>query len=198
MCDNNFASLDASLFSRRCLAASTSPFPHAAMNLRPPSVTVSTRASASNAVAFQSTAMANARMLFCSQSFHYFSPYTLSSPHCTLKVSHHDLLCPPPAAHSDERPRPQTSSRAQRYVNTLTPGYRKGAVKRSHPLVWYPALCPDDAKPGLVVYGAEYGVVLLAKRPRTASKQEGLDCLGLCHSGLEGERYFRLVVELTT
>ena len=32
---------------------------------------------------------------------------------------------------------------------------------------------------------------------RTASMQEGLDCLGFYHSGLEGERYFRLVVELT-
>ena len=47
-----------------------------------------------------------------------------------------------------------------------------------------------------VVYGAEFGVVFLAKGPRTASIQEGLDCLGLYHSGLEGERDFRLVVEL--
>ena len=45
-------------------------------------------------------------------------------------------------------------------------------------------------------YGAEFGVVFLAKGPRTASIQEGLDCLGLDHSGLEGERDFRLVVEL--
>ena len=37
--DNNFPSLVASLFWR-CLAASTSSFPHAAMNLRPSSVTV--------------------------------------------------------------------------------------------------------------------------------------------------------------
>ena len=48
-----------------------------------------------------------------------------------------------------------------------------------------------------MVYGAEFGVVFLAKSLRTASIQEGLDCLGLYHSGLEGERYFRLVVELT-
>ena len=45
------------LFSWRCLAASTSYFLHAAMNLRPPSATVSTRTSASNAVAFQSPVM---------------------------------------------------------------------------------------------------------------------------------------------
>ena len=58
-------------------------------------------------------------------------------------------------------------------------------------------LCPDDAKQDPVVYGAEFGVVFLAKRPRNASMQEGLDCLGLYHSDLEGERYFRLVVELS-
>ena len=29
------------------------------------------------------------------------------SPDCTLKVSEHDLLWKPPAAHSDEHPRPQ-------------------------------------------------------------------------------------------
>ena len=31
----------------------------------------------------------------------------------------------------------------------------------------------------LVVYGAKFGVVSLAKGPRIASIQEGLDCLGL-------------------
>ena len=30
------------------------------------------------------------------------------------------------------------------------------------------ALCPDDAKQDPVVYGAEFGVVFLAKGPRTA------------------------------
>ena len=43
VCDNNFSSLVTSLFSWRCLAASTSSFLHATMNLRPPSVIVSTR-----------------------------------------------------------------------------------------------------------------------------------------------------------
>ena len=53
-----------------------------------------------------------------------------------------------------------------------------------------------DAKQDPVVYGAEIGGVFLAKGPRTASIQEGLNCLGLYNSGLEGEHYFRLVSEL--
>ena len=66
-------------------------------------------------------------------------------------------------------------------------------------MVWYLAMCPDDAKQDSVVYGAEFGVVFLAKGPRTASIQEGLDCLGLLPSSWssEGKRCFRLVVELT-
>ena len=60
---------------------------------------------------------------------------------------------------------------------------------------WSLALCLDDTKQASVVYGAEFGVVFLAKSPRTASIQEGLACLGLNHSGPEGERDFRLVVE---
>ena len=42
----------------------------------------------------------------------------------------------------------------------------------------------DGAKQDPVVYGAEFGVVFLAKCSRTASIQEGLDCLGLHNSGL--------------
>ena len=63
-------------------------------------------------------------------------------------------------------------------------------------MVWSLALRPDDAEQDPVVYRAEFGVVFLAEGPRTASIQEGFDCLGLYHSGLEGERDFRLVVEL--
>ena len=55
-------------------------------------------------------------------------------------------------------------------------------------MVWSLALCPDDTEQDSVVYGAEFGVVFLAKGPRTASIQEGLDCLRLSHSGLERER----------
>ena len=63
-------------------------------------------------------------------------------------------------------------------------------------MVWSLALCPDDTKQDSVVYGAEFGVVFLAKGLRTASIQGVLDCLCLKHSGLEGERDVWLVVEL--
>ena len=36
-------------------------------------------------------------------------------------------------------------------------------------MVWSLALCPDDAKQDPMVYGAEFGVVFLAKGPCTAS-----------------------------
>ena len=62
-------------------------------------------------------------------------------------------------------------------------------------MVWSLALCPDDAKQDPVVYGVEFGVVFLAKGPRTASIQKGFDCLDLYHSGLKGERDFRFVVD---
>ena len=65
-------------------------------------------------------------------------------------------------------------------------------------MVWSLALCPDDAKQDPMVHGSAFGVVVfLAKGPRTASIQEGLDCLGLYRSGREEACYFRLVVELT-
>ena len=64
-------------------------------------------------------------------------------------------------------------------------------------MAWSFALCSNDTKKDSVVYGAEFGVVFQAEGPRTASMQEDLDCLGLYHSGLEGERYIRLVAELT-
>ena len=52
-------------------------------------------------------------------------------------------------------------------------------------MVWSLALCPDDAKQDLVVYGAELSIVFQAEGPRTASIQEGLDYLGLYYSGLK-------------
>ena len=48
-------------------------FPPRDHNLRPPTVTVSTHTSASNAVAFQSPAMQYARVSLCTQSVHSFS-----------------------------------------------------------------------------------------------------------------------------
>ena len=64
-------------------------------------------------------------------------------------------------------------------------------------MVWFLELCLDDTKQDSVVYGAEFGVVFLVKDPHAASIQESLDRLGLYRSGLEGERDFRLVVELS-
>ena len=82
VCDNKFPSIVASLFSWRGLVASTSSFLHAAMNLRPSSVAVSTHTSAFKAVAFQSPAMPNARMSLWTQSVRSFSfPPVLSVLH---------------------------------------------------------------------------------------------------------------------
>ena len=38
-------------------------------------------------------------------------------------------------------------------------------------MVWSLAVRPNDAKQALVVYGGEFGIVLLAKNPRTADIQ---------------------------
>ena len=74
MCDDNFPSIVASFFSWRCLAACTYFFLNAAMNLRPPSMTVSAHTSAFNAVAFQSSpVMPNAPMSLYTQSVHSLS-----------------------------------------------------------------------------------------------------------------------------
>ena len=76
----------------------------------------------------------------------FFLLPTPSSTHCALKVSEHDSLWQPLAAHSEEkRSRPQKSSRAQRCLNALAPGYLKGTVVRGHPVVWSLALRSDDA-----------------------------------------------------
>ena len=55
-------------------------------------------------------------------------------------------------------------------------------------MAWSLALRSDDAKQDTVVYGTKFGVVFLAEGPRTASIQEGFDCFGLYHPGLERER----------
>ena len=85
MCDNNYlSSLVASLFSWRCLVVSASYFLHAAINFRPPSVTVSTHISAPNVVAFQPRAMSNARM----PSLYRQNWSTLSPSHPILSALH--------------------------------------------------------------------------------------------------------------
>ena len=138
------------------------------MNLRLPSVTVSTHTSAFNAVASQSRYAKRPDVALDAIGPLFLLP-TPSSSYCTLKVSENDSFRQPPAAHSEERPRPQKSSCSQRRLNALTTGHLKGTVVRSHPMVWSLALCPDDTKQDSVVYGAEFSVVFLAKGPRTAS-----------------------------
>ena len=75
-----------------------------------------------------------------------FLLHALFSPHCTFNVSEHDLFWQTPAAHSDERPRPQASSWDKRCLNALTSSYLEGTVLRGHPMAWSLALCPDDTK----------------------------------------------------
>ena len=106
------------------------------------------------------------------------SPSHPSSTHCALKVSEYDSLWQAPAAHSEERSRQQKkSSRAQRCLNALAPGYLKGTVVRGHPVVWSLALRSDDAKQDPVVYGTKFGVVFLAEGPRSCIHTEGLRLL---------------------
>ena len=64
-------------------------------------------------------------------------------------------------------------------------------------MVWSLAPCSDNAKQHPVVYSAGFEAVFLVKGPRTTSIQRDFSCLGLWHSGLEGECHFCLVVELT-
>ena len=120
-----------------------------------------------------------------------------SSSYYILKIFEHGSLCQAPTARLNEHPRPNNYSRVQRCFNALTPDHLEGMVLRGHPIVWSLTLCPEDTKEDPVVHDTEFGVVFLAKNPLIASIQEGLDCLGLYYSGLEGKRYFRLVLEFT-
>ena len=56
-------------------------------------------------------------------------------------------------------------------------------------MLWSLTPHPDDAKQDLVMYGTEFGVVFVAKGLRSTSIQDGLDCLRLYHSGLEGDAH---------
>ena len=57
-------------------------------------------------------------------------------------------------------------------------------------MIWYLALCLDDAKRDPVVHGAEFDIVFLVEGPRTASIQEGLDCLDFTIRVLRGSATF--------
>ncbi|CAN0245020.1 unnamed protein product [Ascophyllum nodosum] len=85
---------------------------------------------------------------------------TPSSLYGILELFENDSFWEPPAAHTDERPCSPKSSRAQRCLDALTPGYLNGTMVRGHPMIWSLALCPDDAKQDPRVYDAEFGVIL--------------------------------------
>ena len=146
MCDINFPRLVASLFSWRCLAVSTSYFLHATMNLRLPSVTVSTHTS------IPTPSLSNPPLCQTPGCRSISNRSALSPSHLVLSAMHPQgfrkrfALWQPPAADSDERPRPQKYSRAQRCLTALAPGYLEGTVVRGHPMVWSLALCPDNVK----------------------------------------------------
>ena len=57
-----------------------------------------------------------------------------SFPLCTLTFPGDDLLWQPPATRSDERPRPQTSSRTQSCPNASTSSYLEGTLVRGQTL----------------------------------------------------------------
>ena len=63
------------------------------------------------------------------------------------------------------------SLRPQCCLSAPTPSHLEGTLLRSYSMVWSLELCPDDLKQDSVVYVAEFGVVLLAKGPRTVSIQ---------------------------
>ena len=140
------------------------------MNLRPPSAAGSTHTPASNAVAFQSPAMPNARTSLCTQSIHSFCfpPRPLLTAPCPQNFRTRFALATA-AAHSDERPRPLKSCHAQGCLSALTSSYIESMVAGNHSLFWSLALCLDDAQQDPVVYGAEFGVVFLVNGPRIAS-----------------------------
>ena len=147
-----------------------------------------------NAVAFESIATPYARMSLCTQSVHSFSfppgPLHTAPPRFSNTIrfgSRPPLIRMSVPAHKSllvrkviSMPSHPVISRARLYEVIRWPGPLRCAPMVRSQTRW----C------------TEFDVVFLAKGPRTASIQEGLDCLGLYHSGLEGERDFRLVVEL--
>ena len=158
------------------------------MNLRPPSVTVSTHTSVINAVVFPSLAIPNARMSLCTQSVHSFS--FLPRPLRTAPSRFPNMIRfgnHPPLIRMSV---PTHKSLLVRNV-VLMLSYRVISRARLYEVIQWSGLllcAPMMRSIDPVVYGTEFGVVFLAKGPRTVSIQEGLDCLSLNHSGLEGER----------
>ena len=156
------------------LGTSISSFLHTAMNLRPPSVPVSTHTSASNAVASQSPAMPDARMSLCTQSFPPRSLRTAPSrfPNVIRVGTRPPLIRISAPAHQSLLVRnvvPMLShpvmSRARLYEVIRWSGLLRCSPLGRSKTRW----CTVRSLDG----------VFLAKGPRTASIQEGLDCLGL-------------------
>ena len=118
------------LFSWRCLPASTSSFPHAAINLRLPSVTAQPTPLTPKVVAFQPPSMPNARM-----SLYICSRSTLSPSHPVLSTLHPQGFrtrfaffgSRPPLIRMGAPAHKKKFSHAQRRLSALlTPGYLEG------------------------------------------------------------------------
>ena len=107
--------------------------------------------------------MLSTRMPHCTHSVILFLLSTPSSPHCLLRISRHVLQWQLPATPLAKRHRPQRSSRAQRRPNALSPGYLMVTIVRWHPMFCWFTLLAGDAKQYLVVHGAEFKEMPLAK-----------------------------------
>ena len=161
------------------------------MNLRPPSVTASTHTSAFNPIAFHSPVMSNDWMSLCTQSVHSFSfpPRLLRTASSRfsnmIRFGSHPLLVRMSVrAHKSLLVRNVVSMLSRRVIS------RAGLYKV---IRWSGLL---RCAPMMRSKTRWCTVRSLAEGPRTVSIQEGLDCLRLYHSGLDGQRDFRLVVEL--
>ena len=112
-----------------------------------------------SAVAYQSPVTSNARMPLCTQSVHsfFFPPGPVrTAPSRFLNTIR--FVWQPPAAHSDEHPRPQKSLLVRNAVLMIS--HRIISRARLYQiiqwLVWSLALCSDDGKQDPVLYGADY------------------------------------------
>ena len=106
----------------RVIAALSSSSLHPAINLRPPSMTVSSHAPRSSAAAFPVPANAKSPNVFChtvgSFLFLLHRPALLRSLH----PAKYDPVGQPTTVHTDERPRSLLPSRAHGGLNALTSG----------------------------------------------------------------------------
>ena len=149
------------------------------MNLCLPNVTVSVHTSAYNAVAFQSPAIPNARMSLWTQSAHSFS--FPPRPLRTAPSRFPDTVC------FGSRP-PLIRRSVPAHKSVLVRNVVSTLSHRIIPRAW---LYKVIRWSGLLRCGPMVCGVWLSV-PGEGSTY----CIGLYHSSLEGERDFRLVVEL--